>query len=444
MVDGFRGAKYRKFETLEEAEAFAKGSAAALPPVSKRKRDDDDEDDDNNDTPLTTRQRLDLPIPKGTRVVYTDGASRANGRKNAKAGYGVFWGDNDPRNLSAPLEGERQTNQRAEAMAILRALEQSQDMADRLEIRTDSQYCIKAMTEWHTNWVKKKWISSTGQAVQNRDLFEPMLQLVKNRKGPTEFIYVPGHRGVYDDHYAQGDYTEEVVNINFTNNEDYDVWFTTVASKRAAFLYKDSYEPKTMKPGRPAKTIYYRCDHAGVPEKKKCTTSENKRRKTVRSPIKVGCTAKIAKHTYVNGEIKVVYNWIHKNHDPGGVEDITSSRLPLEVRQWIVECVNRHMNLKSIKSLLRMNIEQLDEQHCEWSPPSCPYYQEARCGENYQLEAEQPLKKTLYKFGWKALPRRIITPSFFNKKMGHLLLLGTLDGEKIKELEAKSYRQENI
>jgi ribonuclease HI len=134
--------------------------------------------------------------------VYTDGASRGNGRSNAKAGYGVFWGDNDPRNESAPLAGDRQTNQRAEATAILRVLEKTQDMDETLEIRTDSQYCIKAMTEWNQNWVKRKWVSSTGQPVQNRDLFEPMLDLVKSRKGTTKFTYVPGHQGVYGNEMA--------------------------------------------------------------------------------------------------------------------------------------------------------------------------------------------------------------------------------------------------
>ncbi|SAM07974.1 hypothetical protein [Absidia glauca] len=35
----------------------------------------------------------------------------------------------------------------------------------------------------------------------------------------------------------------------------------------------------------------------------------------------------------------------------GQVEDIGHSRLPVELRNWIVDCVDRHMNLKSIKAL---------------------------------------------------------------------------------------------
>lgn len=47
-------------------------------------------------------------------VVYTDGACEGNGQIGSEAGVGVYFGDNDPRNVSEPLEGEKQTNQRAE------------------------------------------------------------------------------------------------------------------------------------------------------------------------------------------------------------------------------------------------------------------------------------------------------------------------------------------
>lgn len=133
---------------------------------------------------------------KSATVVYTDGASSNNGKGHAKAGYGVYWGPNDPRNTSARLPGERQTNQRAETAAVIHALEQSQQDTDVLEIRTDSQYVINAATNWSKNWVKKGWKSSTGKEVQNRDLFERMLDLMDKRKGQVKFTYVPGHKGV--------------------------------------------------------------------------------------------------------------------------------------------------------------------------------------------------------------------------------------------------------
>ena len=63
---------------------------------------------------------------RGHVVVYTDGACSRNGYANAKAGIGVWWGENDPRNLSEPLEG-RQTSNRAEIWAAIKAINQATD-----------------------------------------------------------------------------------------------------------------------------------------------------------------------------------------------------------------------------------------------------------------------------------------------------------------------------
>src|SRR4051794_17307911 len=57
------------------------------------------------------------------------------------------------RNISERLEGEVQTNQRAELTAILRALESIND-AQPAEVRTDSKYSIQCVTEWYVNWLR--------------------------------------------------------------------------------------------------------------------------------------------------------------------------------------------------------------------------------------------------------------------------------------------------
>ena len=73
-----------------------------------------DEHDENKSKNIQLRN-------KGHVVVYTDGACSHNGYLNAKAGIGVWWGKNDPRNLSEPLEG-RPTNNRAEIWAAIKAI----------------------------------------------------------------------------------------------------------------------------------------------------------------------------------------------------------------------------------------------------------------------------------------------------------------------------------
>ena len=54
--------------------------------------------------------------------VYVDGACINNGKPNAKAGYGVFFSDDDVRNESKRVTG-KQSNNTGELTAFVRALE---------------------------------------------------------------------------------------------------------------------------------------------------------------------------------------------------------------------------------------------------------------------------------------------------------------------------------
>lgn len=76
-------------------------------------------------------------------VVYTDGACSKNGRADAKAGYAVYFGEENPYNVSEPLP-ETPTNQRAEMTAVLEAMRITLDHSlvaqkGNLVICTDSQ-----------------------------------------------------------------------------------------------------------------------------------------------------------------------------------------------------------------------------------------------------------------------------------------------------------------
>lgn len=178
-----------------ESTSSHSNSTRFTPLIEKRKHVFDDDSDR-----IRKQTRYEHAAPtyakKAHTVVYTDGASSNNGKSHARAGYGVYWGDNDPRNASVRLSGTKQTNQRAEASAVNHALEQSKNGKELLEIMTDSQYVINAATVWSKKWVEKNWKSTTGGEVQNRDLFEKMLKLIDERKGEVKFTYVPGHKGV--------------------------------------------------------------------------------------------------------------------------------------------------------------------------------------------------------------------------------------------------------
>ena len=127
--------------------------------------------------------------------VYTDGSSLANGKQGSRAGLGVYFGDNDPRNISERLQGEPQTNQRAELQAMFRAME-AVPLNESIRIYSDSQYSINCVTQWAASWKKKGWVTATGQEVKNQDIIRVILDKMQERSskgGQTMFQWVKGH-----------------------------------------------------------------------------------------------------------------------------------------------------------------------------------------------------------------------------------------------------------
>ena len=103
--------------------------------------------------------------------------------------------DGASRNVSAPLSGPRQTNQRAELTAIQKAL----DLApiDRpVTIHSDSNYAINCVTVWYKTWRNNGWLTSAKKPVENKDIVEPIVERIEIRLEcgvSTEFKWLKGH-----------------------------------------------------------------------------------------------------------------------------------------------------------------------------------------------------------------------------------------------------------
>lgn len=138
-----------------------------------------------------------LFTPPGMLTIYTDGSSLRNGTAGARAGVGVYFGPGDSKNVSEALTGTRQTNQRAELTAILRALEIAPRHRD-VTIYTDSRYAIDCVTNWYKNWRKNGWVTAVKKPVENRDLVQDVRAKMEEREGlgrSTSLVWVKGHNG---------------------------------------------------------------------------------------------------------------------------------------------------------------------------------------------------------------------------------------------------------
>ena len=90
--------------------------------------------------------------------IFTDGACSNNGKSNAKAGFGVFFGEGDQRNVSEPVPSSYpQTNNVAELLAIEMALNILGPEQKSAIIYSDSDYSIKCLTVWVQKWRKNNW-----------------------------------------------------------------------------------------------------------------------------------------------------------------------------------------------------------------------------------------------------------------------------------------------
>lgn len=124
-------------------------------------------------------------------VVYTDGACTNNGRPNAKAGIGVWFGVNHPLNVSRPVDG-KPTNNVAEIQACIAAVQLAIDNdIKKLCIKTDSQFVINSMTNWIKKWKKNNWKVVNGNDVKNKEDFVKLDSLCERLT--VKWEYVPGH-----------------------------------------------------------------------------------------------------------------------------------------------------------------------------------------------------------------------------------------------------------
>lgn len=125
-----------------------------------------------------------------SRTVYTDGACSGNPGPG-----GWAWAIAPRGEISDSGAEPATTNQRMELQAVLSAMLTLAPEPGPIEVVSDSQYVVKCFTEgWWQGWLRRGWKNSQRQPVANRDLWEPLIELVQER-GDITFRWVRGHTG---------------------------------------------------------------------------------------------------------------------------------------------------------------------------------------------------------------------------------------------------------
>jgi ribonuclease HI len=117
--------------------------------------------------------------------VWTDGACSGNPGPG-----GWAWATRDGRQASGGAA--RTTNQRMEIQAALEAV---RALDGPLVVVSDSTYVVNCFRdEWWRGWLARGWTTSGKKPVANRELWEPLVTLVRERDDVT-FRWVKGHSG---------------------------------------------------------------------------------------------------------------------------------------------------------------------------------------------------------------------------------------------------------
>ncbi|XP_058450704.1 ribonuclease H1 isoform X2 [Malaya genurostris] len=260
QVNGFTGAKFKKFPTRQQAETFIRengGSVSAsstdsnsnssadfqpvVPPAESVRIDNYDEinaacsrieslkrelDELRNPASSSTttddvaqapkpskRQKLETTVKPVTKLqkfgkysflqdedgfvhVYTDGSCEGNGTASACAGLGVYFGEGHALNVAKAVSG-RATNNCGEIQAASLAIRLAKENGiKRLIVNTDSKFLIDSITKWLPGWKRNAWKLSTGKPVKNQVDFVELDRELAGDKIEVRWNHVDAHCGI--------------------------------------------------------------------------------------------------------------------------------------------------------------------------------------------------------------------------------------------------------
>jgi ribonuclease HI len=188
-VKGYKNAVYKKFDTKQEAEDFVANNEVVQEMPSDALVDFEPD-----------------------YYVYTDGACSKNGTRIASAGIGIYFGNDDPRNVSEKLLG-KQTNNLAELTAIVKthAIIRSDLLyGKKVAIVTDSEYAIKCVSTYGEKCHKQNWKVD----IPNKELVKTAYEIYKDHSTNVRFIHIRAHTQKMDIHSIGNDQADKLARLH--------------------------------------------------------------------------------------------------------------------------------------------------------------------------------------------------------------------------------------
>jgi len=147
--------------------------------------------DRENMPEATTLQTTQDETLKNTEItIYTDGSCTGNGTEEARAGSGIWFAHNDPRNTAIRVPGKKQSNQIGEILAILHAIKNTYENQP-IRICSDSKFAIEGLTKHAKEWEEKNWLG-----ISHGPLFKCTTAWLRARTAKTTLQWVKGHAGI--------------------------------------------------------------------------------------------------------------------------------------------------------------------------------------------------------------------------------------------------------
>jgi len=178
--------------------------------------------------------------------VYTDGACSNNGKPNAKAGYGVYFGKDDYRNVSKKVEG-KQSNNTGELMALIEAyriIENDVKEGKKITVFTDSKYCLLCLGSYGDKCSNTEW----NKDIPNKELVRTLYDSYKNSGVIVK--HVLAHTGKQDEHSKGNAEADRLANEGigvFTKREEVIFLNVPYSLKEEAKKLGAKWNPKKKK-----------------------------------------------------------------------------------------------------------------------------------------------------------------------------------------------------